>query len=150
MAQQMPPRPSHEDLGKIKSKLHEILSKYPVKLNPKINNKPAVVQESVKQSGKRPNQKVYSSKQNIHPSLWNPAIIIEQDGVRTIHKLSTRVITPSRFGNCEFVLEDIYTLLGQLPRSYFSVLQEYQHSFVFTWPNPDSHFFQELAGLRKV
>lgn len=127
------------DAENLKRRLSEILLDYPLQKPAtkskykafKHERKSMLDEKSVTSTCPR-----YTSKP-INPNTWSPYLILPSSSVdkpQSLHKLVTRVIAPFRFGSCTFLLEDTYMLLGSLPRSYFSVLQEYQHTFVFDWP----------------
>jgi hypothetical protein len=162
-------------LDTLKSLLTEIVTKFPIvrktKDAPATSLRPSPLtgalasnlhpqpQSHLYPSTTAPETLRFSSAKAVNPQAWCPSLIlIGDDKKQSVHKLCTRMIAPFRFANCSFVLgifdlltpDDMFTLLGSLPRSYYSVLQEYQHSFVWDWPSPDNAFFQGLAGLRKT
>ncbi|KAI8928316.1 hypothetical protein BC831DRAFT_423704 [Entophlyctis helioformis] len=93
---------------------------------------------------------IYSQANVPHPSAWRPVLVFPEFGNATV-TLTTLEIRPFLYAPMSFVLENEYVIEKALPRSYFIIIQQLlvQSSFVFSWPEPDHVFFQEIAGMRK-
>ncbi|TPX66336.1 hypothetical protein SpCBS45565_g04488 [Spizellomyces sp. 'palustris'] len=67
----------------------------------------------------------------------------------TLHEVSTMSFSET------FLLASTFQVQKPLPRSFFSSFGQLghhgsQHRLVFKWPEPDSDFWKDLAGLRKT
>lgn len=79
-------------------------------------------------------------------------ITLELPGLQGTVSLNTLEIFPLKLTGVSFLLKSSYIVESVLPRSLFAVLYQLgiTHNFVFKPQDPDSPFFQELAGMRQV
>eukprot|EP00842_Homolaphlyctis_polyrhiza_P003910 jgi/Hompol1/451/HPOL_004732-RA len=98
----------------------------------------------------RQQELIFSHTSPVRPDQWQPVLKLPREYGNATVTLKTLEIVQPRPG-MSFVLEPQYTVEKAVPRSYFMVLQQINliHTFVFSWPEPDNVFFQEIAGMRK-
>ncbi|KND03393.1 uncharacterized protein SPPG_00881 [Spizellomyces punctatus DAOM BR117] len=93
----------------------------------------------------------FSSQSRLPP--YSPTLILpapyNTPCTLTLHEVSTISF------NETFLLASTFQVQKPLPRSFFSSFGQLghygsQHRLVFKWPEPDSDFWKDLAGLRKT